>query len=165
MMDGGAPTPLEAAEAAVRAYCQWHVAPVTTETLVLDADGGSRLFLPSNHVVAVTAVRAAGTALDASAYDWTSTGVLRRLGGALWPYAGRSVEVDLTHGHEPAEVAWIVKQIADRITSAPDKAMILARVTVGARNLEYRPGAGMVSLLAAEREALEPYRLHRGPES
>lgn len=162
MMEGGAPTPLEAAEAAVRAYCQWHVAPVTTETLVLDAYGGHRLFIPSNHVVAVSAVRVAGGLVDPSGYDWTSAGVLRRLGGSQWPYAGHSVEVDLTHGHDPAEVAWIVAQVAERITSAPDRATIIGQLSVGTRQVTYRPGAGMVSLLGPEREALEPYKIRRG---
>lgn len=164
MMTAGTPTPLEAAEAMVRAYCEWHVAPIVDETLTLDAKGGTRLFLPSLRVVSVAAVRVSGGLVDPSGYDWTEDGVLRRLGGAQWPYAGRSVEVDLVHGHEPAEVAWIVAQIAERITSAPDRATIIGQLSVGTRQITYRPGAGMVSLLGPEREALEPYKIRRGAD-
>ena len=44
-------TPIQAAEGAVRRYCGWHIAPVATETLVLDGTG-TRLALPSHLVLA-----------------------------------------------------------------------------------------------------------------
>ena len=163
MMDGYTPpTPLEQAEQAVRDYCGWHVAPVVTETVTLDAYGTARLFLPSLKVRAVDAVTVDGTALDPSGYTWTEDGVLRRLDGALWPHRGQSVAVTLTHGHEPSEVAWIVGQVADRLEKAPNGAHVMARATVGARQLEFRPTAGMIGLLGAERDALAPYRIVRG---
>lgn len=155
------PTPLERAEQAVRDYCGWHVAPVVTETLTLDGPGDPRVFLPSLKVLAISAVRVSGDLVDPSGYTWTADGVLRRLTGT-WPYLGQAIEVDLEHGHNPAEVAWIVGQVAERIEAAPAGASVLSRATVGQRQLEFRPTAGMVGLLAAEREALAPYRIIRG---
>ena len=46
-------SPREAAAAAVRAWCGWHVSPVIEEKLTLDGNGTNRFPLPSNMVHAV----------------------------------------------------------------------------------------------------------------
>ena len=39
-----------AAQAAVRAYCGWHIAPSLSETLVLDGTGARAFILPTLHL-------------------------------------------------------------------------------------------------------------------
>ena len=52
---------LDAASAAVRRYCGWHIGPVAEETLVLDGPGGDLLVLPTLRLEAVTAFWTEGT--------------------------------------------------------------------------------------------------------
>lgn len=109
----GAPFPaatLTAAAESVRGDAEWHIAPLVTETVVLDVNGGRFLFLPTLKLVEVTAVRdvtypdATVEVLDfrTQATARFRAGVLERPGG--WPYG--VVEVDMVHGYSacPAEL-------------------------------------------------------------
>jgi len=162
MMEGlGEITPEQAAEMLVRGYCHWHVAPSISETLYVDGNGSRRLQLPSLYVTALSDVAVAGVPVPATEFQWTGDGLLLAVSG-VWPVGYRNVAVTLTHGHEPAEVGWIVRQIAERVTNAPDRAAVIASLSVGNRQVQYRPFAGATGLMASEREALEPYRLTSG---
>lgn len=76
---------VRSAEAAVRKYCGWHIAPSVDV-----ADGrypvGERglIVLPSLHVTAVRSVTVCGKELDRSDYSWDESGVIHRLTTA-WP--------------------------------------------------------------------------------
>jgi hypothetical protein len=48
---------VDAAAAYVRNLAGWHIAPVVTETLVVEAPGGSQLILPTRWLVSVSAIR------------------------------------------------------------------------------------------------------------
>src|SRR5690349_17879952 len=93
---------LNQAEAEVRGYCGWHVAPSVTEEVTVEGDGGSVLLLPSLRVTAVASViDEDGNAVT----DWKvrRNGVLRRAGG--WR-CGVEYTVTLTHGYDqpPADL-------------------------------------------------------------
>lgn len=90
----------------VRALCGWHVAPVVTETITVDSDGGPLLVLPSLRVVDVTSVSIAGAEVAAPA--WSSHGVIR----GCWPAGQRNVAVTLAHGFDraPAGLVALAKQ-------------------------------------------------------
>lgn len=153
-------TPLEAAEAAVRGYCGWHVAPVITESLTLDGNGTNRIFLPSLMVREVFDVTIDGKLMDLNELEWSADGMLKLKSGRF-PDKYRIVTVTFEHGHEPAEVAHIVQQIADRVILAPNAAAVFGRVSTGDRSMDYRATAGSIGLLAFERDMLEPFKIRR----
>lgn len=106
----GAPFPtslVEAAEASIRAEAGWHIAPVVTETLTLDTDGGTFLRLPSLRVVSVDSVVDADAAALGD-YTLSRLGTLYRRRG--WPWGFGGVAVTLTHGFDamPAELVPVV---------------------------------------------------------
>lgn len=124
------------AEAEVRAFCGWHIAPELSEVLILDGSGSRTLLLPSLRVSAITEVVDDGTVLDPSSYEWSASGVLRRTGaarpslstwGPRWSSALRGVQVSLTHGFPemPLDVKTIVERLATR---AVEGASVLAQV-------------------------------------
>lgn len=51
---------MRAAQAAIRKYCGWHVAPSVTRTVRLDGHGGDSLLLPSKHVTALSSLKLDG---------------------------------------------------------------------------------------------------------
>lgn len=153
---------LTAAEAAVRAYCGWHIAPVITEDLVLDGSGTSTLFLRTLRLKDVTAVELSGTALDLADLEWSEAGFMRRSG--TWPDRLRSVKVSIVHGFEDApDVAAIVRAIAARASASPTG---VVREQAGAVSIGFSltaPGvSGGVVLMDHERKQLDAYRIVGG---
>lgn len=73
---------LQNASAMVRSFCRWQIAPVYTETLILDSDGGQVLQLPCLAVVSVASVTVDG--LPVTDFTWSTDGMLQR---ALGPQA------------------------------------------------------------------------------
>lgn len=150
---------LDAAEAAVRSYCGWHIAPVIVEDLVLDGSGTSTLFLKTLRLKDVTAAEVSGTVLDLLTLEWSEAGYLRRYG--TWPDRLRSVKVTAQHGFESApEVAGIVRAIAARASASPTG---VVREQAGAVSIGFSltaPGvSGGVVLMDHERRQLDKYRL------
>jgi hypothetical protein len=87
---------LTAAAEGLRREAGWHIAPVITETVVVESHGGCDLVLPTRKLLAVTAV--ASRWLTSSVPDWEvypNGTVYRRFG---WP-VGR-FEVTMTHGYD-----------------------------------------------------------------
>jgi membrane protein YdbS with pleckstrin-like domain len=126
----GAPFPeriIRAAEESVRDEAEWHIAPVVTETVRIDAEGGAYLRLPSLRVVEVTSVTIGGVAVVD--YELGAAPMLYRRRG--WPYG--VVEVTLTHGY-PTVPAGLLPVIAARCQRARVDATVTQRSeTVGAR--------------------------------
>lgn len=111
---------LDQAEALVRGFCGWHIAPSRTETVTLRGRGRSTLFLPSLHVTAVTSVTDDGVEVLGTDYEVSEPGVLTHLTGC-WGW-NTDVVVTFTHGYSdaPLEVAGVVQALALRGTSATD---------------------------------------------
>ena len=151
------------AEAAVRAYCGWHIAPVRTDDVVaLDGPSSGYLLLPSLHVTAVASVVVDGEEVDPTTYTWTRGGVLRRGTGYTWGATPSGVTVTFTHGHDapPPAVTAVVQAIAQR---AVDNPRSLVRTQVGPFGDTYsQTGFNQslpIAVLAAEKELLAPYAL------
>ena len=100
----------EAALAAVRAYCGWHVAPVITSTVTLDGPSGGLLMLPSLRVVNVGEVLNDGALVDSP--EWSEAGMIR----GRWTSKFRGVQVTFDHGYEdfPGEVVGVLIEAASR---------------------------------------------------
>lgn len=105
---------LEQAEAKVRTYCRWHIAPSREETVTLYFDGYTNLlFLPSLHVTDVSLVVEGTTELATTDYAWRANGILKRVGG-WWSRENEGVTITFTHGYDepPADVTAAVQELA-----------------------------------------------------
>lgn len=153
---------LEAAEAAVRGYCGWHVSPVIIEDVVLDGSGTSSLFVKSLRLVNVLAASVDGVALDVATLEWSEAGFLRLAG--TFPDKLRSVRLTIEHGfNDVPDVVAIVRSIAARATASPTG---VVREQAGAVSLSMSltaPGvSGGVVLMDHERRMLDKYRILGG---
>lgn len=159
------------AEAAVRAYCGWHVAPETDALLTLDGPGSPVLLLPSLHVTAVASVAENGELVDPADYSWSASGVVRRSRSALtiatwsgsgWTDALRGVTVAFTHGYQewPLEVQAVVERLAAR---ALEGATVLTQVG----SVSYATGEDGLpiggTLSSVDRAVLDRYKLPPRP--
>ena len=150
---------LNAAEAAVRRYCGWHIAPVITQELVLDSPGVRTVFLPSLKVLNITEFSVCGVTQNVDALEWSENGFVRS--PRVFPDRLRGISVTFEHGFESVhEVAQIVQAIADRDLASPKG---VVRERAGQVSVDYSqvaPGvAGGVALLAHEMAILDKYRL------
>lgn len=162
------------AEAEVRAYCGWHIAPEQTETLTLDGPGGPLLVLPSLHVVSVTSVAENGVELDPAGYAWSAAGVVRRTSSAAtwngyygpgwtgWTDTLRGIAVTLTHGYAsmPLDVQSVIDRLAARSVEDPSQYSQVGAVAY-ATGADGLPASG--SLTALDQAVLDRYRLPPRP--
>ena len=160
-LSGDSEKALAAAEAAVRAYCGWHVAPVKAETVTVWSAGDRSVLLPSLHVTEVASVMVDGEPVED--YTWTSDGILRGVRKC------GTVEAVLTHGHDGDSTAGvllssIILATAVRAKSSPSGLM---RAQVGQVSETYSQTAtnqaGGVALLTSEKNLLAPYKLPSRP--
>lgn len=153
-----------AAEQVIRAYCGWHVAPVLSEELVLDGNGGRRLLLPSRRVVDIESVTVEGETLDASEYQWSESGWITRSRG-VWPHRERAVAVKLQHGFDQVDdVAGVARSIQSRAEMSPAGNVISQRA--GTQAVSFASSGGAVAslpLMEQEKALLAPYKLNWGP--
>lgn len=147
---------LDAALAAVRRYCGWHIFPEVTETMVLDGPGGDLLQLPTLRLADVHSVReTVGDQWSECAVTWSAAGMLRKRSGR---FTGefRGVEVSLTHGFaEAPDVVKIVADVAFRELSNPHRRSSLR---VGERQESF--GLSAAGLFGTEFAVLDQYRLN-----
>lgn len=155
---------LDQAEALVRSYCGWHIAPSRTATLTLSPIAGwqrgtNRIILPSLYVTAISSVTLDGVVQTiGEEYTWTAPGVdLADVGG--W---SDSLVIAYTHGYTeaPKEVTAIVQSIAQRAVNNPGS---LVRTQAGPFADTYsQTGFNQslpMALLDAEKDILRPYKL------
>lgn len=151
------------AEALVREFCGWHIAPARTVTVKMVSAGGTALLLPSLEVTAVTAVRD----VDGTTPE-TLTGWKRRRFGILyrsigWP-TDHDIEVDMTHGFAavPAEVQGVVQAVAHRAVNNPRSQVNPQAGPFRDSNSQTESNqAPALALLDAEKAILGRYRLTR----
>ena len=89
---------LEQAEAAVRNYCGWHIAPIAVDTVTITKPRSATFVLPSLYVTEVTSITRDGELLDDSTYTWSPAGVVTAYSG-VW--SGDELVVNFIHGHDP----------------------------------------------------------------
>ncbi|MCW1249657.1 hypothetical protein ODZ83_05555 [Acaricomes phytoseiuli] len=151
---------LEAATSgAIRAYCGWHIAPVVTETLTLDAFGGKKLLLPTKRIVDIHSVKVNERAVECR---WSEDGWLTLPSG--FPDMERSVVVELKHGYEDSGVLAVLAQVAAsmkaRAKLSPTGAVVNQRA--GTQSVTFASSGGAVAslpLLDQEKVLLAPYKL------
>lgn len=155
---------LSAANAAVRHECGWHVAPVITETVRLDAPSSSALMLRSMRVLDVAEVLLADVDVTAQV-EWSQSGVLRlnRRGG--WGDKLGAVSVTFRHGFEledVPDVAALIATVARR--GAADNGLVQSQTANGSSVAFFGGGGAPLSipLLTIEKQILAPFKLNTG---
>jgi hypothetical protein len=150
---------LEQAEALVRAYCGWHIAPSREETVTLRGVQRAMMFLPSLYVTAIESVTDDGTALTVEDdYIWSVVGVLTRVG--YWSTG--EVEVSFTHGYAdpPAEVTAVVQAVAQRAVDNPGSLVREQRGPFAETHSQTGSNQSIpLVLLDAEKDILRRYRI------
>lgn len=150
---------LAAAEAAVRAYCGWHIAPSVIENLVLDGSGTRSLFLKTLHLRNVVSAEVSGEVVDVSTLEWSEAGFVRAPG--IFPDRLRSVKLTIEHGFDAVpDVAQIIRDIAGRADASQSYVVREQAGAVGINSSMVAPGvSGGVVLMDHERRMLDKYRL------
>lgn len=136
----------ESAVRSVREYCGWHIAPVVTETVVLDGPGCDILTLPTQRLVDIEDVTNDGSPVDVAG-DWSRAGIVR----GRWTNKFRGVTAVITHGYEdwPADLLGVLVDLTD------DQKARVSQVT----NRAYQVSFDVKSEDARRRGVLEDYRL------
>jgi hypothetical protein len=161
---GDAEAIVEQVQAAIRAYCGWHIAGTLTESVRLDGGGSRHLWLPSLHVTAVEEVTDSDVDLTVDDYDWSAIGYLQRR-GACWSTRPRQVQVTYTHGYPvvPRELIGVAAAIAARAIASPsgntDESAGAVRISHGT----FGGVSGGIALLEHERQLLDRYKLPPRP--
>lgn len=146
---------LAEAEAAVRAYAGWHIAPVRTDTIKLPVNGGPIIVLPTRMLRSVASVTINGQTIDR--WTWREYGTLFRW--RWWP-PGDAV-VTFTHGYDDVpDLHGVIRDVAARAVGTGPFVQV-GQVRVGTDKATGMPlGA---TLTEDEKAAIEPYRLMRRP--
>lgn len=143
------------AEAAIRDYCGWHIAPVRTDTVTLTSLGGYALTLPSLKVRAVASITVNGSTIDG--WTWREDGVLFRR--SRWPRG--TVVVTFTHGFDAVPALNpIIRDVAARAVATGPYVQV-GQVRIGADHATGLPVGG--KLTTSELAVVDKYRLHKRP--
>lgn len=154
---GDPDTLLRQAQAAIRRYCGWHIAPEVTETITLDGSGSRSLWLPSLYVTDIASVTVEGIVKDVDDYDWSTNGYVSSRFGT-WSIRPRQIVVEFTHGYDdiPDDLIGVAVAMAGRAAASPAGPK---RQTVGPFSVEWdSPGP-----LQHERDILDQYKLPPRP--
>jgi len=152
---------LDAALAAARNYCGWHVSPVAVgEQITLDGTGTSVLVLPTLKVTDLIEVEEDGATLELTDLSWSERGLILKKSGHWWSAMFRSITVTFSHGY----------------SSAPDfDSVILSAIERGAFSSDSAPrvigpfqysdpgNADAVLFTDSERAVLDRYALEKTP--
>lgn len=162
--EAGADLYLRAAQAAVRRYCGWHVAPSMEVSGTVDSTGSRILRLPLMGLSELHELGAYGADVLSGA-RWTDDGLVE-LPLAV-PAGVAAISYRATAGYDVDEVPdlrTVIVQVARRAANAP--AGSVRSQSVNGASVSYGftgDGAPLVSLLDSERDVLAPFRLPRLP--
>lgn len=155
---------LNAATNAVRRECGWHVAPIITETLVLDGAGGDTLLVPSLRVRSLTTVLNNGADVTEQVKFSRRAGVLTLASG--WSRDVGAIEITLQHGFDLDEVPDVAALIV-ALTKRAAAATTVSQQSIGPASVKHLTGTDgaplSIPLMQTERDTLAPYRLTWGP--
>lgn len=148
------------AEAEVRAFCGWHIAPEQTDELTVDGSGACVQPLPTLRLNTLDALVVDGDAADLGGVEWSQAGFLRR--AAAFPDGLRSVTATISHGYAamPLDVQAVIDRLVERGVET-----IGALVQVG--QVRYATGSdglpAAATLTDLDRAVLDRYRLPPRP--
>lgn len=154
---------LHAAQAAVRAYCGWHIAPKIDDVLTADAEGGRTLLVPSKKINSVSSITLDGQELLGRC-DWSEDGIIQLRSGR-WPDRLQAVSITLNHGYDPQEVAHIQQLIMHIARRARSQPAVQSQSVNGSSMTAWGTGGNPlgIPLLDTEKAMLDTYRLNWSP--
>ena len=170
---------LNRAVASVRRFCGWHVAPVLTQTAILDGPGGPLLTLPTQKLLAITALSEDDQALDLTTLKWSLRGQVEKrvqtplpisyfgtgrythrtyLPWNFWTDQLSGISVTMQHGYtaeEAPDFTEVIYSVADRMSQGQTSGTL---VSVGPFRWSEDKTAGS-AFTATEHSILEKFRL------
>lgn len=125
------------ASGTIRGICGWHIAPVVTETFIIDGNGTSVLTLPTLRLVHVDRIRIDGQ--DYADFVAFPRGQIYRCG--TWPARIGVVEVEVSHGFNeaPDAVRAVALGMAARSIWTAGRSAELRELTVGGIRQIFEP--------------------------
>ena len=174
---------LEAASDLVRGYCNQRFAYVEDDEVILRGTGRVELLLPELPVVELTQVAdhtpgGEDSILEADEYLLSTSAVVHRLGGSVWPRNGL-VAVTYSHGYHlpgtpaidtpdvpelPSDLQLAVCSIAGRAAAVGGVASSgpIEQERIGQYEVTYGSGSssseGRAAMISVERNVLDRYR-------
>lgn len=104
--DNAAQEAIDAALAAARRYCGWHVSPVREDVLEVDGTGGRVLSLPTLNLISVLEVTENGYTIDVSGLDVSRRkGTIEKYPYGCWTSRSGGITVTMTHGFTEVEAS------------------------------------------------------------
>lgn len=154
---------IEAASAAVRNYCGWHLYPSLDCEYQGDSEDTARIIqLPARYVTAVSSVNVDGVELGASDYAWKTNGLIR-LGQRVCSSGWNDITVEYTAGLPEELMGAINELVVHRVTHALAQSYGVQSEAAGGVSITYSAnwinGARATALPDDNKEVLEPYRL------
>lgn len=165
---------LDAASALIRRYCGWHIAPVLVEDVVADGTGARITYLPTLHLLDVTALSETSSGGTVTQYippadlpqvQWSRDGFLRKT--SPWTEVLQGITATIEHGYDLAAVPDLTAltcTMAARSMASPfgEKQQTVGSVTV-ALSSGATGTAGGLSLYDDQMALLDSYRLFGRP--
>lgn len=148
------------ANAAVRDYCGWHVAPVLQETVTVESDGSGVVFLPTLRIVSVEAVEVDGSPVTVQRRDWSQNGWLR-----VHAACGVPVVVTMKHGVEITESLRAAALTLAQAAKSPDDRLIRSQ-RLGDAQIDYVAASAAIEAVrvpGSARTTLDRYVLPARP--
>ena len=165
---------LDGAEALVREYCGWHIAPSRTETVTVDGTGSTLVGLPTMWLTDLTAVTEDGNPVDLSTVMWSVDGILEKrawaswTGSAWWPWTTtrRGITATITHGHASCPL-WLVTLVCALAGRSLQATVGVRSESSGGESVTWDVPAfglgGSLVLLDADRRMLDRLRIFNRP--
>lgn len=153
----------------IRAYARWHICPIITETLTLDATGTRTINLPTLRLLEVERLEYAGQEIAPENIEFSDAGLIR-IGKTALPSRLGGIKATIRHGYDPKECAGIfqiAQALAERMQIGSASQGVVQQTT-GPFSMRFGTIAGGVPvsqalLLEPEKQVLARYRLPLGP--
>lgn len=160
---------INAATAAVRNVCGWHVAPSIECEAVLTAGDeltGERtrvLALPASYVSGIYSITEGGAELGAGEFAALKNGLIRRTCFKAWSNAWGAIAVDYQAGYDLDAVPDFVGAVVHVIEAALSVPTGVSSETAGGVSISYSQNVSNVAMVAAQQmgAALSPYKVVR----
>jgi hypothetical protein len=152
---------LDAALAAARRYCGWHVTPVlSAQSVTLDGSGTNLLVLPTLNVTALTQVIEDGITLNVADLSWSPRGLIVKKSGYWWSSMFAGITVTFSHGYATApDFESALLSSIDRGAFSPDR---IAR-SIGPFQYTEPTNTDAELFTDAERSILDLYAVGKTP--
>ena len=150
---------LDAAVAAARAYCGWHVTPVLVDQeITLDGPGTHLLVLPTLKLTDLSDVTEDEVALTLTDLNWSARGLIQKKSGHWWSQMFGAIVVIFSHGYTSAAAQDFESAIFSAIARGAFSTETSPRV-IGP--FQYSDTTAGALFTEAERAVLDRYSLEK----